>query len=68
MAVEQITYKNIDKKTRNTIMFGLAFAMLIACFDGTIVGTCAPKIAQTLNGSELYSWMITAYLPDADYC
>ena len=62
MAVEQITYKNIDKKTRNTIMFGLAFAMLIACFDGTIVGTCAPKIAQTLNGSELYSWMITAYL------
>ena len=62
MAVEQITYKNIDKKVRNTIMFGLAFAMLVACFDGTIVGTCAPKIAQTLNGSELYSWMITAYL------
>ena len=62
MAVEQITYKNIDKKTRNMIMFGLAFAMLIACFDGTIVGTCAPKIAQTLSGSDLYSWMITAYL------
>ena len=62
MAVEQITYKNIDRKTRNMIMFGLAFAMLIACFDGTIIGTCAPKIAQTLSGSDLYSWMITAYL------
>lgn len=62
MAVEQITYKNIDPKLRTTIMFGLCLAMLVACFDGTIVGTCAPVIVQDLGGSGLYTWMITAYL------
>ena len=43
-------------------MTGLVFAMLIACFDGTIVGTCGPVIAADLNGLGLYSWMITAYM------
>lgn len=62
MAVEQITYKNIDPKVRNMIMVGLSFAMLVACFDGTIVGTCGPAIAEDLNGTSLYSWMVTAYM------
>ena len=43
-------------------MIGLCVAMLGACFDGTIVGTCGPVIAADLNGSDLYSWMVTAYL------
>ncbi len=43
-------------------MAGIFLAMLIACFDGTIVSTCGPVIAADLNGSDLYSWMITAYL------
>ncbi len=62
MAVEQITYKNIDPKVRRTIMIGLSFAMLVACFDGTIVGTCGPVIARDLDGTSLYSWMVTAYM------
>ena len=62
MAVEQITYKNINPKVRRMIMLGLGLAMLIACFDGTIVGTCAPKIIEDLHGAELYAWMITAYM------
>lgn len=62
MAVEQINYKNIDPKVRKTIMIGLSFAMLVACFDGTIVGTCGPIIARDLNGTGLYSWMVTAYM------
>ena len=44
------------------IMTGLVFAMLVACIDGTIVGTCAPVIAADLGGLSLYSWMITAYM------
>ena len=60
--VEQITYKNIDPKVRKMIMAGLVFAMLCACFDGTIVGTCGPKIAADLGGMELYAWMTTAYM------
>jgi len=62
MAIEQVTYKNISPKVRNSIMLGLILAMLIACFDGTIVGTCGPVIVQDLQGSALYSWMITVYL------
>ena len=59
---EQITWKNIDPRVRSITMVGIFLAMLIACFDGTIVGTCGPVIAADLNGSDLYSWMVTAYL------
>ncbi len=62
MVVEQITYKNISPGSRKLIMFGLCLGMLGACFDGTIVGTCGPKIASDLNNNGMYTWMITAYL------
>ena len=62
MVVEQITYKNIDPAVRKSIMVGLCLAMLCACFDGTIIGTCGTKIANELNGNGLFTWMVTAYL------
>ena len=62
MAVEQVTYKNIDPKVRKSIMAGLCLAMLCACFDGTIIGTCGTKIANELDGNGLFTWMVTAYL------
>ena len=62
MAVEQVTYKNIDPRTRKSIMIGLCLAMLCACFDGTIIGTCGTKIANELNGNGLFTWMVTGYL------
>ena len=43
-------------------MLGLALGMMIACMDGTIVGTCAAEIAKDLGGMEYYSWLVTAYL------
>ena len=52
----------IDPKARKLAMIGLALGMMIACMDGTIVGTCGAEIARNLGGMELYSWMITAYL------
>ncbi len=62
MAVEQITYKNISPGVRKSIMIGLCLAMLCACFDGTIIGTCGTKIANELDGDGLFTWMVTAYL------
>ncbi len=62
MAVEQITYKNIDPRVRRSIMVGLCLAMLCACFDGTIIGTCGTKIANELDGNGLFTWMVTSYL------
>ncbi len=56
------TWASIDPKIRNMSMIGLILAMLIACLDGTIVSTCGPVIAADLNGTELYAWMITAYM------
>ena len=57
-----VTFRDIDPKVRRLSMIGLALGMMIACMDGTIVGTCAAEIARDLGGMELYSWMITAYL------
>lgn len=62
MAVEQITYKNINPRTRSAIMLGLCLAMLTACFDGTIVGTIGTVLATDLGGMSLFSWMATAYM------
>ena len=59
---QAITFKDIDPKVRKLSMIGLALGMMIACMDGTIVGTCAAEIAKDLGGMELYSWLITAYL------
>ena len=57
-----VTFKDVDPKVRRLSMIGLALGMMIACMDGTIVGTCAAVIAKDLGGMELYSWMITTYL------
>ena len=57
-----VTFRDIDPKARKLSMIGLALGMMIACMDGTIVGTCGAEIARDLGGMELYSWMITAYL------
>lgn len=62
MSAKQITYGNIDPKASSMIIVGLTLAILIACLDGTIVSTCGATIASELNGTALYSWMITAYM------
>ena len=62
MSAKQITYGNIDPKASSMIIVGLTLAILIACLDGTIVSTCGATIASELNGTALYSWMVTAYM------
>ena len=57
-----VTFKDIDPRTRKLCMLGLALGMMMACMDGTIVGTCGAEIARDLGGMELYSWLVTAYL------
>lgn len=50
------------KKIRTPIMIGLVLGMLLACIDGTVVGTSIPTIIDDLGGAELYTWLITGYL------
>ena len=57
-----LTYENVDPKVKILAMVGLSLGMMMACMDGTIVGTCGTIIAEDLGGLELYSWLVTAYL------
>ena len=51
------------RKVRTPIMIGLILGMLLACIDGTIIGTCMPSITSDFeNGMALYTWLITGYL------
>ena len=59
---QTVTFRDIGPGSRKLAMMGLALGMMIACMDGTIVGTCAAEIARDLGGMEYYSWLVTAYL------
>lgn len=51
------------RTVRTSIMIGLILGMLLACIDGTVVGTSMPGItADFPNGMALYTWLITGYL------
>ena len=53
---------NPKMNSRKLCMIGLALATTVVCLDGTIIGTCGTIIARDLDGLELYSWMVTAFL------
>ena len=48
-----LTYENVDPKVKILAMVGLSLGMMMACMDGTIVGTCGTIIAEDLGGLEL---------------
>lgn len=52
----------LDKKRKGVILAGAMVGLLLAALDSNIVGTAMPKIIASLNGMELYSWPVTAYL------
>jgi EmrB/QacA subfamily drug resistance transporter len=43
-------------------MIGIALAMLVACFDGTITTTCGPEIGNSFNNTSLLPWLTMGYL------
>lgn len=52
------------KKKTNPILVVVALfiATFLSAIEGTIVSTAMPKIAEELQGSELYTWVISIYL------
>ena len=61
-STDSVSWSNINKKTRGSIMIGLALGMLLATLDGTIVSTSLPSIVNDLGGNELYSWVFTGFM------
>lgn len=62
MSDATLTYENISPRVRNNIMIGIALAMLIACFDGSITATCGPEIGKSFNNTSLLPWLTMSYL------
>jgi EmrB/QacA subfamily drug resistance transporter len=52
----------VTKRERTFTLVGIMVALLLGALDQTIVATAMPKILQDLNGLNLYTWVVTAYL------
>ncbi len=51
----------LSRKELLLAMSGVAWALIVAAFDSTIVSTSMPEVAQALDGKALYAWVGTAY-------
>jgi len=52
----------IDRRARFEILGAVMLALFLAALDQTIVGTAMPRILTDLNGTQLYTWVVTVYL------
>ncbi len=52
----------VTPRERTFTLLGIMVALLLGALDQTIVATAMPKILQELNGLNLYTWVVTAYL------
>ncbi|MGA2615915.1 MAG: MDR family MFS transporter [Spirochaetia bacterium] len=52
----------VTTRERAFTLAGIMVALFLGALDQTIVATAMPRILQDLNGLNLYSWLVTAYL------
>ena len=52
----------LPHRARMRILGAVMVGIFLAALDQTVVGTALPRIITDLNGNELYTWAITAYL------
>ena len=52
----------VDPRTRFEILGAIMLGLFLAALDQTIVGPILPRVVGDLNGAELYTWVVTAYL------
>ncbi|KZN22876.1 hypothetical protein A4G99_17400 [Haladaptatus sp. R4] len=53
---------SVDDRTKYSAFVGLAFLMLLAAIDQTIVATALPSIASDLGSLDQVFWVVTSYL------
>lgn len=54
--------ETLDFPTKRLILIGTLLGLFLAALDQTIVATAMPRIAQDLDGLNLYAWVTTIYL------
>jgi EmrB/QacA subfamily drug resistance transporter len=52
----------VNARARFEILGAILLALFLGALDQTIVGPVLPTIAKELNGIDLYTWVVTAYL------
>jgi EmrB/QacA subfamily drug resistance transporter len=52
----------INSRASFEILFAVLLGLFLSALDQTIVGPVLPRIVTDLNGAELYTWVVTAYL------
>ena len=45
-----------------SVLAALMLTLLLEALDQTVVGTALPRIVSSLNGFDLYTWVVTAYI------
>src|SRR5689334_20453276 len=55
----------MNAKHQRLLLGAVMSGLLLAMLDQTIVGTALPAIVRQLDGSDLYVWVVTAYLVPA---
>ncbi|MBO0687303.1 MAG: MFS transporter, partial [Candidatus Dormibacteraeota bacterium] len=54
--------RSISPRAKAAVMGAVLLALFLASLDQTIVGTALPRIVTDLQGTSLYTWVVTAYL------
>jgi EmrB/QacA subfamily drug resistance transporter len=52
----------IDHRARMEVLLAIMLGLFLSALDQTIVGPVLPRIVGDLNGSDYYTWVVTAYL------
>jgi MFS family permease len=57
-------HPSLDLPTREKliVMVAVLLGLFLGALDQTIVGVALPRIVSDLKGSDLYTWVVTAYL------
>ena len=60
----RIEHPTLDLPTREKliVMVAVLLGLFLSALDQTIVGVALPRIVSDLKGSDLYTWVVTAYL------
>jgi EmrB/QacA subfamily drug resistance transporter len=53
---------SLAPRAKLAILGAVLLTLFLASLDQTVVGTALPRIVTDLNGANLYSWVVSAYL------
>jgi EmrB/QacA subfamily drug resistance transporter len=59
---QDATLFGLPQREKLIVMIAVLLGLFLSALDQTIVGVALPRIVSDLKGSDLYTWVVTAYL------